>query len=237
MSEINDTVRETTTTPPPEAAVVEGNIVGQLLKSPQSVVRTIMGGKRLVAESFKMLGMAALCYAVFGVAVGLFGGWGVVAMTVWKAPLVALCAMVLCLPSLYVFTAVMGSPMSLLQSFALGSACLAMMGLIVVGLAPVAWLFAVSTESLSFVVVMALVVWLAALPFAARFLRRANEVGLLKRQNGLRLWFAILIVVTLQMTTVMRPMLVAPKEGERIIATGKMFFLRHFGESFDSSKH
>jgi len=233
----NEAASTATSTPPPlpSAPTTEpasdDTLVGQLLKSPQSVVLKIMGGKNLAAESAKLLGVTALCYAVFGVAVGLFGGWGVAAMTVWKAPLIALCAMLLCLPSLYVFTAVLGSPITLMQAFALGNASLAMTGLIVVGLSPVAWLFAVSTESLPFVTIMAFIVWLIALPFASRFLRRAGEVGLLKRQEGLKVWFVILIAVTLQMTTVMRPILTAPADGERTIATGKMFFLRHFGDA------
>jgi len=217
--------------PPPDAAASDDTTVGQLLKSPQSVVLKIMADKNLAAESAKLIGVTALCYAVFGIAVGLFGGWGIAAMTVWKAPLIALCAMLLCLPSLYVFTAVLGSPISLRQAFALGSACLAMTGLIVVGLSPVAWLFSVSTESLPFVTIMTFIIWLIALPFASRFLHRAGETGLLKHQGGLKVWFVILIVVTLQMTTVMRPILTAPAEGERIIATGKMFFLRHFGNA------
>jgi len=226
-------------TPPPlpmDTAIVEGNIVGLLLKSPRSVVSRIMGDKNLATESAKLLGAAVLFYAVFGLAIGLFGGWGVAKMTVWKAPLIALCAMLLCLPSLYVFTAVLGSPLAFGQAFTLGSTFLAMTGLILVGLAPVAWLFAVSTNSLGFVVMMAFVVWIVALSFVSKFLQRTKEMGLLKRQDGLMLWFAILVVVTLQMTTVMRPILTAPKEGERIIATGKKFFLSHFADSFETSK-
>ena len=212
---------------------MHGNIVGLLLKSPRSAALTIMDSANIAAESAKMLGAAALCYAAFGLATGFFGGWQVALTALWKAPLIALCSLLLSFPSLYVFTAVSGSPMALGRAFAFGSACLAMMGLLLVGLAPVAWLFAASTESLGFVVVMALVFWGVALPFVTRFMQRACEAGLLQRNEGLKVWFVIFLVVTLQMITVMRPILTLPKEGQGIVASGKMFFLRHFSESFD----
>ena len=212
---------------PPEPAA--GNVVERLLKAPRSVAFAILNGKNLAAESKKMLLTAAVCYAVFGFALGLFNGWGVALMDVLKAPFIVIASMLLCFPSLFVFTAVSGSPMTLGRAFALCSACLAMTGLIVVGLAPVAWLFAVSTESLPFVIVMALVIWFVALPFAMRFLRHAQGVGLLNRTAGLRLWFFVFIIVTLQMTTVMRPILTAPNF--TFDAPKKMFFIKHFIES------
>ena len=41
------------------------------------------------------------------------------------------------------------------------------------------------------------------------------------------------VVLTLQMTTVMRPILTAPEKDTSNIATEKKFFLKHFGESFN----
>jgi hypothetical protein len=220
----------------PDEAALKGNIIGQLLKAPLLVMLKIMSGKNLLMENAKLLGSAAVCYAVFGLSIGLFGGWQVAAMSVMKVPLIALCSMLLCFPSLYVFTAVLGSPMTFGQAFALGSACLAMTGLILVGLAPVAWLFSVSTASLGFVVVMTIVIWVVAMSFAGNFLGRAREVGLLKRGEGLGIWFVILAVVMLQMTTVMRPILTAPKKNESGITAEKKFFMRHFADSFDLAK-
>ena len=238
---MNDETNRTTppalpTNPPPEdATVATGNIVTRLLKSPSSVALTIKNNENLVAEAVKMLGAALLCHAVFGLAAGLFGGWEVALTAVWKAPFIALCAMLLCLPSLYVFAAVLGSPMNAAQALAFASACFATTGLIMVALAPVAWLFAVSTESLVFVVVMVFIMWLVALGFTAKFLACVKGAGLLKKHAGLRLWFVILILVSLQMTTVMRPILSAPKEDGRAAPGEKMFFLQHLGKTFETA--
>ena len=212
---------------------VAGNTIERLLKTPRTVALNILREDKLAAESAKMLLIAALCYAAFGFAVGLFGGLEIAATAAWKAPLITLCSMLLCFPSLFVFTAVQGSPMTPGRAFALGCACLAMTGLIVVGLAPVAWLFANSTESLPFVMVMTLFIWVVSLPFASRFLRHAQEAGLLRQVIGLKLWLIVFIAVTLQMTTVMRPILTAPEQADSPSHPRKIFFMEHFFESFD----
>ena len=215
----------------PDDEPVTGNLIERLLKAPRSVAAAILDGKNLAAESGKLLLTAVVCYAAFGFAIGLFGGWEVARITVLKAPLVALGSMLLCFPSLFVFTAVSGSPITLGRAFALGAACLAMTGLILVGLAPVAWLFAISTNSLPFVTIMSLLVWLISLPFATRFLNRAQDAGLLNRKTGLNLWFVVFIAVMLQMTTVMRPILAKPVEASSWREPAKMFFIKHFGEA------
>jgi len=210
---------------------MDWEILPRLLKEPDSVARTIMEGQNLAKGSVKLLLAAALCHAVFGFAAGCFGGLEVAAMAAWKAPVIAVFSICLCLPSLYVFMAVLGSPLTASQAFAFASACLGMTGLILVGLAPVAWLFAVSTENLPFVILLTLAVWVVALLFTGKFIQRAYGVGLAQRSRGLKLWFCILMVVTLQMTTVMRPLLTHPNRDGHIITTKKMFFVEHFGKT------
>jgi len=81
------------------------------------------------------------------------------------------------------------------------------------------------------VTIMSLLVWLISLPFATRFLNRAQDAGLLNRKTGLNLWFIVFIAVMLQMTTVMRPILTKPVESGSWREPAKMFFMKHFGES------
>lgn len=238
---MTESKNSTPPTPPPPipssgTATDEGNIVTSLLKAPTKVAYAIaLERKDLLAAAGSLLAVAVACHAVFGLAVGLFAGWSVAIMDVVKAPLIAACALLLCFPSLYVFACVAGSPLSISQTVALGCSCLAMIGLLLVGLAPVAWLFAVSTASLPFIVILALMIWLIALSFAARYVGKLKAHPLFQRQGGIKLWFLILIVVTLQMTTCMRPMLGKPEKGWW---TGeKKFFLSHFGSAFEQKKN
>jgi hypothetical protein len=220
--------------PPRDDEPATANIITALLKDPQRVSATIAGRRNLLWPAVMLLVSAVACHVVFGFAVGMFGGLTVAAMDVVKVPLVAVCALLLCFPSLYVFACVAGSPLSLSQTFMLGCSCLAMVGLLLVGLAPVAWLFAVSTESPPFMVVLVLAIWFIAMAFAARYVGKLRTNPLFQRQGGIKLWFVILAVVTLQMVTCMRPMLAKPEKGWW--TAEKKFFLSHFGSTLDEKK-
>jgi len=237
MTENNRDIPSAPTRPPvlPNDGVPGAeNIVTALLKDPHRVAEDIAASRHLAKSAVLLLATAVLCHAVFGLAVGVFGGRTVAAMDIVKVPLVAVCSLLLCFPSLYVFACVAGSPLSLTQAFTFGCSCLAMVGLLLVGLAPVTWLFSVSTESLAFVVVLTLLIWLIALSFAARYAGKLKANPLFQRQAGIKLWFFIFALVTLQMVTCMRPMLTKPEKGWW---TGeKKFFLSHFGSAFEQKK-
>ena len=222
--------------PPPLSTVPPpSGLVAAVLKDPAHIAAAIANRDKLTTAILLLLGTGLAGLAVFGIAVGLFGGWPVAAMDAIKMPLVGFCALLLCFPSLYVFSCVAGMPLSIPQTLALGSACFAMMGLILVGLAPVAWLFAVSTSSMGFVAMLVFLLWLVAIGFAGRFVDKLRAAPLFQRQAGLKLWFAILMLVTVQMATCMRPMLEKP--GERGWFTSeKQFFLAHFGHALNNAK-
>ena len=231
MTEPTDQIPAPPPIPTCQTAPEIRTLASTLLKDPQRISATIAGQRNLLGAALTLLAVAVGCHIVFGLAIGLFGGWNVASMDMVKIPLVALCSLLLCFPSLYVFTCVAGSPLSLAQTFVLGCSCLAMVGLILVGLAPVAWLFAVSTKNLSFVTLLTFLIWLVAIGFAARYVGKLGVHPLLQRQAGIKLWFLILILVTLQMATCMRPMLSMPATGWW---TGeKQFFLSHYISTFD----
>jgi hypothetical protein len=215
----------------PTSALPEADAsVAALLKTPEAVAVSIARSRDLAMTGLRFLVVALVCHAVFGLAAGLYGGWSVGGMAAAKAPLIGLCSLLLCFPSLYVFGCVGGSGLTIGQWFAVGTACLAMIGLLLVGLAPVAWLFAVSTANLPFVVFLVFFVWLIAVGFAIRLVARLRGGGVYRRVAGINLWFLVFFLVTLQMTTVMRPILTAPSAGWW--TSEKQFFLGHFGDCF-----
>lgn len=224
---------EDTNTPPlPQT----GNAVASLLKAPGSVVEAIANRKRTVTTGITLLVAAIVFHAIFGLAIGFFGGWSVAVMDVVKVPLVAVCSLFLCYPSLYVFSCVGGVPLSLSQTFALGASCLAMIGLLLVGLAPVAWLFAVSTASIPFITILALGIWCVAGGFAVKYIGKLQTHILFSRTGGIKVWFVIWVVVTMQMFTCMRPILVQPDNETGWWTSQKLFFLQHLGSTFDVKK-
>jgi hypothetical protein len=205
------------------------NELGALLKAPSWLIVQIDDDRNLLNRALRLGFWGLVFHAVFGLALGLFGGWSAAWMATVKVPLIAFCSLLLCFPSLYVFACVGGMPLSLSQAAALAGAVLAVTGLLLLALAPVAWLFAVSTNNLAFVVLLTLLIWLVASAFARSFLERLKATANLNRLSGLNWWLVIYLLVTWQMTTFLRPLLGVPKDGWW--THEKMFFLIHFGRS------
>jgi len=177
----------------------------------------------ITAHPFALLTGAVLCYLLYGLASGFFqGGWSI-ALATWKIPLIVVASLALCLPSLYVFSGLAGAELSP-RAFATTVAGFAgITGLILLALMPVIWLFSVSTLSLVFVVWLHLFVWIVALFFGRQFLVRA--AGAARATMGL--WLLLLFLVSLQMTTYVRPVLWRSAD-EPLFATAKQSFFMHW---------
>lgn len=207
----------------------ETHVLARMLKAPQSLTQRIRDDDRLVLLAVQLLIWGLIFHAFYGFALALFDSFGTASVASVKAALIVLCSVTLCLPSLYVFSCVAGLPITVTQAVALAASVPAMTGLILLGLAPVSWLFSVSTDSLWFVVVANLLAWWLAVTFSCRFFALLNMGGALGKPVGLNWWLVIYIVVSLQMTTTMRPLLRMPEAGWR--ASEKKFFITHFRDS------
>lgn len=230
--------------PPPPAAEPAGSL-SELLKTPDRYALGIMGGGALGTRVATSLAAAAAGFALFFFAAGFFAEWQVALLDAAKGAGIALFAFVLCLPSLYVFSCLSGATLRAGQIVATGAACLATAGLLLAALAPVLWLFAVSTSSAGFVAGLAVVLALPAACYAVRPAAGLQRAGGVRTTGGLRLWLAVLAIVALQTVTLLRPMLAAPPpepEPTPFDAPGakaapatreKMFFLEHFFRTMD----
>ena len=128
---------------------------------------------------------------------------------------------------------------SLIQTVTLGCSALAMTGLLLLGMTPVSWLFSVSTNSLRFVVIMNVVAWAVSIGFVFRFFRTLQFAPDGKKTAGIKWWLCVYVVVSLQMATVMRPLLGRPPVDA---PRPKTFFLAHFTHCMkeaprDASRH
>ena len=219
--------------------------LSELLKTPDRYALGIVGGGALGARVATSLAAAAAGSALFFFAAGFFAGWQVALLDAAKGAGIALFAFVLCLPSLYVFSCLSGATLRAAQIVAAGAACLATAGLVLAALAPVLWLFAVSSSSAAFLAGLAVVLAACAAKFASRPAAGLKNAGGVRSTAGLRLWLAVLTVVALQTVTLLRPMLAAPPpepEPTPFDAPGakaapaapeKMFFLEHFFRTLD----
>jgi len=194
-----------------------------------------LAGHKVCEEGSTLLrfGLIALIsILVFGFVLGTFAYGN----QLWAAPLKLggglLFAGLICFPSLYIFSSLAGSNASAARMGGLLSGMLAMAGLLLLGFAPALWIFAQGTASFGFMGFLALASWLIALVFAFRFIRAALRETGAKQNSPLLIWFGIFLLVTLQLSTSLRPIL---GTSDKLLTTEKKFFLQHWGETMGKS--
>ena len=147
----------------------------------------------------------------------------------WAAPLKTLLGLtfstIICLPSLYIFTALTGTSLGIKQIIQGMAGALALIATLLLGFTPVLWVFSQSTTSEVFFGFLVLMTWLISLFFGTGFLLKMLEQSGSHNRGPLRVWIGIFLLVTLQMSTTLRPLV---GRSERLFTTEKRFFLEHW---------
>ena len=206
--------------------------LGELLRAPGEMMGFAEGKACSWRFALFLAAVTAAGCALFGFAVGSFVDLKVAALDAAKMVGIAAFSFALSFPTLYVFSTISGSKLSPTRTAVLGLVCTATFGCILAALSPILWLFAVSTESVGFMVFLACFLAWLALVFVARPITVAKGKGIVVRTIGLNVWIVVLVVVALQAVTLVRPMLApigSPRDPE-----GKCFFLMHFAKSLPS---
>lgn len=180
-----------------------------------------------------LLGIAIVCALVYGLVVGTFSG----SEQLWAAPVKIVCGLIIsaliCLPSLYIFSCLGGSQARLVEVFAMIAGLLALMTVLLIGFAPVAWVFSQSTKSEAMMGGLHLAFWLVATLFGLRFLLSGFSHFSTRNYSGLYVWTVVFLLVALQMTTALRP-IIGRSNTLLPAATEKKFFLQHWADCMNS---
>ena len=208
----------------PIASVV--TTVEALLRQPRRVMYQLRQ-----SHSGWLLGVMALvglvCSLVYGVVVGSFS----MGEQLWAAPVKIAAGLMIsaliCLPSLCIFACLSGSRAKLAEMCGLAAGFVMLMTLLLIGFAPVAWLFSQSTQSVAWMGALHLVFLLIATAFGLRFLLAGFAHSQARSRAGLYTWIVIFMLVVLQMTTALRPLV---GTAESFLPKEKRFFLAHWGE-------
>ena len=102
-----------------------------------------------------------------------------------------------------------------------------LMTLLLIGFAPVGWLFSQSTASIVWMGVLHLLFWFIATAFGLRFLQSGFALTQARSLAGVRTWVIIFVLVVVQMTTALRPLI---GTAETLMPTEKKFFLTHWAD-------
>jgi hypothetical protein len=205
-------------------------VAEMLVKSPARVLYEVMNGRSL-GVGLAALVIVVVCMAVCGFIMGSFAGGHQLWAVPLKVSLGALAGLAICLPSLYIFVCLAGGAQSFAQVRRTALLAVALLSIILLGFAPVAWIFSQSTESEAFMGFLHLVFWAVAAGFAFRMLLTSFRYLNKRDMKVLRTWCAIFLAVQLQMCTTLRP-LVGEYAGFRL--ERKMFFLSHWMRALEA---
>jgi hypothetical protein len=219
--------------PPNEYVPLEGglalsNILNNLLKKPISLVHHLETSEEGGKLPVRLLAIATVSLAIFGLVVGNFSA----GTQLWAAPLKivggVLFSALICLPSLYIFACLGGLNAKFRTVAGLLCALVALTALLLVGFAPVVWLFSVSSDSIVFMGFLLVALWILCAGFGLYLVKRAARALGMTNTGHLAIWCTVFLLVTLQMPTTLRPII---GESDKLLnLEEKRFFLRYWGE-------
>lgn len=179
-----------------------------------------------------MLLIAVVCSLTYGLVVGSFSG----DQQLWAAPVKVAMGLLLsgliCLPSLYILSCLSGSTARFSEVIGFLAGVLALTTVLLIGFAPVAWVFSQSTESVAMMGALHLVFWAIAICFGVRFLLTGFAQLASRNSLGINVWVIIFILVQLQMTAALRPII---GQADTFLPQEKKFFLAHWGDTLEQS--
>ncbi len=227
--------------PPPEPpAPRKPGLLGRLaliewlLKYREHVFEDILARRHLgryILDAFLVTLLGTIFYGfVAGISVG---GWQILFDPI-KMPWVLMFTLLLCLPSLYVFSCYRGSRLDLLQTCALAFNSTAVVASILIGFAPITWFFMFTAPgSHHFAVLINVVIFALAGLFGVQFLLRgARSLHRIPEEQKavetvVRWWVGLYALVGAQMAWLLRPFFTAtdvfirPRAGNFFVAVLK----------------
>ncbi|MEW6306237.1 MAG: hypothetical protein AB1705_22450 [Verrucomicrobiota bacterium] len=211
---------------PEEKEPIDGAISAfeAILRQPRRVMYQLFdpAGRNTRAA---LLLITILLALIYGFVVGTFSGGD----QYWAAPVKVAAGLMLsaliCLPSLYIFSCLSGAHARLADVWGLVAGLIALMMILLIGFAPVAWVFSQSTESATFMGFLHLMFWMIAVYFGVGFLKAGFAHLRSNSEGGVNTWVVIFLLVMLQMTCALRPLIgTAPT----MLPTEKKFFVGHW---------
>lgn len=212
--------------PLPENAGI-GLMIDSLLKRPAQLVRALCDAK---SSRFwiSLLAVTFATFSLYGFVLGSFSG----GEQLWASPLKVgvggLFSLLICFPSFYIFAAISGIEISLRGLAGVFFAIFSLTGLLLLGFAPVAWVFSQSTESVNFIGFMHLAFWLIAVIIGMKLISTMHQVQGTPQRIHLVIWAMIFIQVSLQMTTTLRPII---GKSPDFLPSTKKFYLQYWFEN------
>lgn len=206
-------------------------IVEALLKFPGRIIYELQNNWRSGLSGW-LLAFALIGMSLYGLVVGSFSGGAQLWIAPAKLALGTLFSVLICLPSLYIFAGLAGIDVRFRTVMGVLFASVALSALLLIGFAPVAWIFSQSTDSIPFMGGLHLILWMIAIAIGLRLIGAMGRLLAGSTGGQMTLWSLIFILVCLQMTTTLRPIV---GTSDRFLPGEKKFFLTHWFETMGKS--
>ena len=201
-------------------------VIDDLLRSPARIAHSLVEGRSIAVLVWLCITILG-GYLAYGLVMASFSGgaqyWIVPLKMVWGIFL----TVCICFPSLYIFSSLAGAEQDVFQVMGLVLMSVAMSAVLLLGFAPITWVFSQSTGTLYFMGLLHLTVWSASAWFGYKLLSRAMGHINSKNMVILRAWACIFLVVAIQMTVNLRPLIGSASTD---VEKGKKFFLTYWSE-------
>ncbi len=201
-------------------------IVAALVQTPADLLAEANRPGRRPVLRLAALSMGAMI--IVGLVVASFSGGSQMFVVPLKLCLgLTLCAL-LCFPSLYVFSSVAGAGQSVRETSLALAMGVSLIGVLLVALAPVTWLFSQSTDAPGVMGALHVIALIVSASVGVRLMSKVMRALNGRAIAGVRAWGLMFVVVMLQMTTTLRPLV---GEFDGLWHTERMFFLEHWARA------
>ncbi len=204
-------------------------VVEALLKRPGELVNQVREGRDR-RTTLMLFWLAMACFLVYGAIMGGFSGHPQWLAAAVKVAVGMLLAALLCYPSLFIFSCLSGADIRPGQAMALLAGSLALVGVLLLGFVPVAFIFTCSTNSVAFMGVIHLLIWLVSFAIGIRYVSQGLRALRAAKPHIVALWCLVFLLTMVQMSTTLRPLVGTSPE---FLSQEKKFFLIHWGETAD----
>ena len=218
-----------------EGDITPFSLIDILLKKPGKLVYEIINNSKTNKHLFILFIVSFISMMIFGIVNGLFSGGIQIFFAAVKYPLGLFISAIICLPSLYIFLSLTGLDLKLRSVIGIFLFSITLISILLVGMAPVLWIFSQSTEQATFMGALNFVFWIISIIFGFNLLIRILKFLSKKEAGFIVVWVIIFVLVTFQMSTTLRPLI---GKSDTFITHEKRFFIDHwFGKKSNINKY
>lgn len=203
------------------------NTVEMLLKNPADLVDGLRTGSSRLNTMLGIILVLSIGTLAYGAVIGSFSGGAQIYLASLKIWAGFALAALFCFPSFYIFSCLAQADISPGESLGIMLGGLTLSAILLMGFAPVAWVFSQSTNGIAFMGFFHLLFWLVSLSFGKRFIYMAIRRRQATKLIFVRFWALVFLLTSLQMMTAIRPLM---GTSETVLPEEKKFFLEHWLE-------